>query len=118
MPEPQRTTLLNHKYTVTMQPGKESPTDSSSEEVVRLDEVRTGDEGVLTFVGAADSTVQRLMSMGLIPGAYVKVVRVAPLGDPIMLEITGYQVCVRRREAIGICIKRQPKSSTESAAGS
>lgn len=71
---------------------------------VSLDQVKTGDEGVLSFVGAGDSTVQRLMSMGLIPGAFAKVVRVAPLGDPIMLEITGYQVCVRRREALGICI--------------
>lgn len=75
-------------------------------EYLALEKVRAGDEGFLWFVGAADATVQRLMSMGLIPGAFVKVVRVAPLGDPIMLEICGYQVCVRRREAAALAIRR------------
>ncbi|MEZ4697034.1 MAG: FeoA domain-containing protein [Rhodothermales bacterium] len=75
-------------------------------EYVALGHVRSGDEGVLHFVGAGDATVQRLMSMGLIPGAAVKVVRIAPLGDPIMLEISGYHVCVRRREAAGIFLDK------------
>jgi ferrous iron transport protein A len=43
--------------------------------------------------------MQRLMSMGLVPGVTVKVIRVAPLGDPVMLEVSGYQVCIRRRES-------------------
>jgi ferrous iron transport protein A len=99
-----------------MQPRTQATKRPSGGQIVRLEEVRTGDEGVLLINGAADSTVQRLMSMGLIPGAHVKVVRVAPLGDPIMLEITGYRVCVRRREAMGLCIKIQSTAETESAA--
>ncbi|NNE33938.1 MAG: ferrous iron transport protein A [Rhodothermales bacterium] len=78
--------------------------DTAFDHFVPLEQVNAGDQGVLVHLGTGDATVQRLMSMGLIPGAIVKVVRVAPLGDPIMLEVAGYQVCVRRREAIGICI--------------
>lgn len=78
-----------------------------------MDRVKSGDSGFLSFDGIADSTIQRLMSMGMIPGAFAKVIRVAPLGDPIMLEVTGYQVCLRRREAVGIRINksRAPGSS-------
>ena len=86
-----------------------------------LDKVRTGDEGYLAFTRVTDegvetpvdSTVQRLMSMGLIPGAFVKVVRVAPLGDPIMLEICGYQVCVRRREAASLALRSTATPDTD-----
>lgn len=67
-----------------------------------MDRVKSGDSGFLSFDGIADATVQRLMSMGMIPGAFATVIRVAPLGDPIMLEVAGYQVCLRRREAMGI----------------
>lgn len=66
-----------------------------------LRDVSVGDEGILDVSAdaPADATMQRLMSMGLVPGVSVKVIRVAPLGDPIMLEVSGYQVCVRRRES-------------------
>ena len=42
---------------------------------------------------------QRLMEMGLLPGTSVRVVRLAPLGDPIDLEIRGYHLSLRKSEA-------------------
>jgi len=83
--------------------------------ITPLPRVRVGDEGFLSFVGAADTTIQRLMSMGLIPNAFVRVIRVAPLGDPIMLEIGGTQVCVRRREAAALALR--PTSTAGPGAG-
>ena len=41
----------------------------------------------------------RLLEMGLTPGAAVAVVAVAPLGDPLELEVRGYRLSIRRREA-------------------
>ncbi len=41
---------------------------------------------------------QKLMSMGMIPGATFRVLRVAPLGDPIMIEIKGFQLSLRKNE--------------------
>ena len=50
-------------------------------------------------VEGAGLVSQRLMEMGLIEGAAVKVVRVAPLGDPLEVEVQGYYLSLRRSEA-------------------
>lgn len=42
---------------------------------------------------------RRLMSFGLIPGVDFKVVRIAPLGDPVQIEVMGSQVALRKDEA-------------------
>jgi Fe2+ transport system protein FeoA len=39
------------------------------------------------------------MAMGLVRGVKVKVVKVAPLGDPMELEVLGYHLSLRREEA-------------------
>lgn len=41
----------------------------------------------------------RLMAMGLLPGTVFKVKRVAPLGDPIEIEVRGYSLSLRKSEA-------------------
>ena len=50
---------------------------------------------------------RRLMEMGLVPGTSVRVVRVAPLGDPIELRVRDYSLSVRRAEASRIAISRR-----------
>ncbi len=47
---------------------------------------------------------RRLMEMGLLPGTRVRVVRVAPLGDPIELSLRNYSLSVRRAEAAKISV--------------
>lgn len=42
---------------------------------------------------------QRLMSMGLIPGTKITVLRSAPLGDPIAIGIRSYNLALRREDA-------------------
>ncbi len=44
------------------------------------------------------------MEMGLLPGTEVRVVRVAPLGDPIELRVRGYALSLRRAEAAKITV--------------
>jgi Fe2+ transport system protein FeoA len=50
----------------------------------------------------------------------VEVVRVAPLGDPIMIDVGGYQVSLRRAEARGLYLGSDPddvgRSTAESVA--
>jgi ferrous iron transport protein A len=50
---------------------------------------------------------RRLMEMGLLPGTTVRVVRVAPLGDPIELRVRNYSLSVRRAEAAKIAVSRE-----------
>jgi ferrous iron transport protein A len=47
---------------------------------------------------------RRLMEMGLLPGTPVRVVRVAPLGDPLELRVRGYSLSLRRAEAAKITV--------------
>ena len=47
---------------------------------------------------------RRLMEMGLLPGTPIRVVRVAPLGDPIEVRVRNYSLSVRRAEAARIVV--------------
>ena len=49
---------------------------------------------------------RRLLEMGLVPGTSVKIVTVAPLGDPLRIEVRGGQWSIRRAEAALIQVKR------------
>jgi len=73
--------------------------------IVPLHKVLVGDTGRLVLQGEASSTVQRLMAMGLMPGTPVKVARVAPLGDPIVLGAPGFQMSLRKGEAEGLALE-------------
>jgi Fe2+ transport system protein FeoA len=55
-------------------------------------------------VGGAGSIARRLMEMGVVPGAPVSVVRVAPLGDPIQIRVRGYHLALRMAEARTITV--------------
>ena len=48
---------------------------------------------------------RRLMEMGLVPGVAVRVVTVAPLGDPLQIEVRGGQWSMRRAEAAQIAVE-------------
>lgn len=50
---------------------------------------------------------RRLMEMGLLPGTPVRVVRVAPLGDPIELRVRNYALSLRRAEASNIAVSSE-----------
>lgn len=55
-------------------------------------------------VGGAGAVARRLMEMGVVPGARVTVVKVAPLGDPIQVRVRGYDLALRRAEAQTISV--------------
>ena len=44
----------------------------------------------------------RLLEMGLTTGAEIQLIRFAPLGDPVEIEVRGYRLSLRKREAEGI----------------
>lgn len=49
---------------------------------------------------------QRLMSMGMIPGTKVTVLRSAPMGDPIAVGIRSYNLAMRREDAALITVEQ------------
>jgi len=61
--------------------------------------LRPGESARVTQVGGDAKAAQRLMDLGLVRGTTVKIVRVAPLGDPIEVSLRGFLVSLRRSEA-------------------
>lgn len=64
-----------------------------------LSDCKPGQGGTVTEVRGEGAVMQRLMEMGLFEGAQVKVLRVAPLGDPIELELDQSLLSLRKSEA-------------------
>ena len=45
--------------------------------------------------------------MGLIPGTRVSLRKVAPMGDPIQIQVRGYELTIRREDAAKITLKEE-----------
>ena len=71
-----------------------------------LDQLRPGDEARIVKVRATGSIGQRLGEMGLFEGAVIRMVRTAPLGDPIEYEIHDYHLSLRKAEASLVDVER------------
>ncbi len=74
--------------------------------VLRLEDLRTGETGRIVKITGNGPFRLRLMEMGFIPGAEVKVIRYAPLKDPVEYEIKGYHVSLRHEEAAKILVEK------------
>ena len=72
---------------------------------VSLDKLEVGQHGIVVRIGGKGPVRRRMMDMGLVTGAEVKVVRVAPLGDPIEFEVKGYKLSLRKSEARNVNIE-------------
>ena len=79
-----------------------------------LKELEIGKSGRITEVGGEGALRQHFLDMGVIPGAKVKVIQYAPLGDPIELQIHGYTLTLRVDDAAQIGI--EPLESTSQTA--
>ena len=64
-----------------------------------LDVVAPGKTCKVESVRGEGAIRTRMMEMGLIKGTLIKVIRVAPLGDPIEFEVKGYNLSLRKNEA-------------------
>ena len=58
-----------------------------------------GSRGRVVQIDGADEISIRLLEMGLTPGTELAILGVAPLGDPLELEVRGYRLSIRRAEA-------------------
>ena len=75
---------------------------------MRLSELKVGDRAEVTAVRAESAIRRRIMDMGLIRGTSFKVLRVAPLGDPVEIYFKGLYLAMRKNEADGILVRLVP----------
>nr|VFJ43076.1 MAG: ferrous iron transport protein A [Candidatus Kentron sp. DK]VFJ57064.1 MAG: ferrous iron transport protein A [Candidatus Kentron sp. DK] len=72
-----------------------------------LGEMNIGEEGrVVGYEKDAKSYRKRLMAMGLTPKTAFRIVRRAPLGDPLEISVRGYSLSLRRDEATAILVEK------------
>lgn len=64
-----------------------------------LDQLKVGGHGRISTVGGEGALRRRLLDMGLTPGTRVMVRKVAPMGDPIELNLRGYELTIRLEDA-------------------
>ena len=71
-----------------------------------LKELEIGKSAVIKTVGGEGALRQHFLDMGVIPGAEVTVIKFAPMGDPMELQIHGYELTLRLADADQITIEQ------------
>lgn len=69
-----------------------------------LDKIPRNVRARVASVTPTDNHSLRLMEMGVVPGAPIRVVKAAPLGDPIQVCVRNYHLVLRRAEAKSITV--------------
>ena len=72
---------------------------------MKLKDGKTGMTLKIQQIGDSDLK-ERLMTMGLTPGTKVKVLRSAPLGDPIAIGVRSYNLALRRDDAAKVQVQQ------------
>lgn len=78
-----------------------------------LDKLNVGDRAQIISVGGKGASRQHLLDMGLIPGSKIKLVKFAPMGDPIEFKIHDYSLTLRKDDAKTITIKETKDTDEE-----
>jgi ferrous iron transport protein A len=64
-----------------------------------------GGRGRLRAAGNGEMLTRRLGELGFVPGTEIQLVRKAPLGDPIEIELRGYRLCLRSEQLEGLLVE-------------
>ena len=78
-----------------------------NEKKMTLKELEVGKSAVICSVGGKGALRQHFLDMGLIPGTKVTLQKIAPMGDPIQIQVRGYELTIRREDARKIALKEE-----------
>lgn len=73
---------------------------------IKLMELLPAEAATVKSIGVSGPVRRRLMDMGVTPGARVVMRKVAPLGDPIEIQVRGYELTLRKAEAEQIMVEK------------
>ena len=72
-----------------------------------IEDLTIGESGVISQVGGEGALRLRFLDMGLIPGTTVTLRKIAPMGDPIQIQVRGYELTIRREDARKIDLREE-----------
>jgi Fe2+ transport system protein FeoA len=74
---------------------------------MKIKDLNIGEQAEVVGYEAADPAYRsRLLAMGLTKGTVLKLLKLAPLGDPLELEIRGFNLSLRKAEAEVLSVRR------------
>lgn len=73
--------------------------------MVTLDKLKPGKSGKILRIGGEGALRRRLLDMGLTPKTQISVHKVAPMGDPLELNLRGYSLSIRKDDAANIDVE-------------
>ncbi|MEG0978601.1 MAG: FeoA family protein [Oscillospiraceae bacterium] len=72
-----------------------------------LDKLSIGDKAIVVSIGSSGAVRRHIIDMGITPGAEVVMKKAAPLGDPLEINVRGYELSMRKSEAKEIIVEDQ-----------
>ncbi len=78
---------------------------------MRLDELKIGEKARIDTVGGKGATRQHFLDMGVIPGAKLEIIKFAPMGDPVEIQLHGYSLTLRLDDAKQIEVTKITKAA-------
>ncbi len=69
-----------------------------------LNELRPGEYAIVSDILCDDLLTRRLLSLGCIKGTQIQLKKVAPLGDPIVITLKGFNLAIRKKDASDIIV--------------
>lgn len=75
--------------------------------VKTLATMKPGEGGIIVAINGTGNIKHRLIDMGLVPGTFVRVIKFAPLGDPVEIKVKNFDLALRVSEAATIDIETE-----------
>lgn len=87
---------------------------ANSGQQLTIDDLSNGEQAViLSLEGLDPASAKKFLDLGLLRGERITFIQRAPLGDPIWLEVKGYQLAFRREQARRIQVERLTAAATK-----
>jgi len=83
--------------------------------IIPLNQLKPGQKGRVVKINLRGRLRYKLMDMGLINGAQLEILGLAPLGDPMEVKLKGFNLSLRKEDAVLIMV--EPLPGTECAGG-
>lgn len=78
---------------------------TSANNFMTLDQLKDGDQAIIQHYSGGSEIQGRLKELGLVRGTRITVLRFAPLGDPMEIQVRGYNLAIRKKDAVCISVK-------------
>lgn len=96
---------LNKKTIKLSKPKNHTHSTQTSFKNITLDKLRVKERAIIKTVGGSGPLRRNLLDMGLTPNTEVMIRKVAPMGDPLEINLRGYELTIRKSDAREIIVE-------------